>query len=187
MTDPKSLATDWESVEREYRAGQLSLREIAKAADITEGAIRKRARRDKWTRDLSVRVREAVRSELVRSEVRNTDPRTEQEIVGAAAMRSVDVILSHRKDIARFRNAASRLLSLLETDEVKEGEERMSPRERATLLEQLSRVTVRMIQLERQAFGLDDDAKAPDTAETVDAASPRGEIERRLARLASSK
>ena len=185
MDETPKTPTDWEAVEREYRAGQLSIREIAKAADLTEGAIRKRARRDKWERDLSARVREAVRTELVRSEVRNSDPRTEREIVAAAAMRSADVILAHRKDIARFRSVASDLLRAIETDDDKPEDGRMSAKERAALLEQLSRVAVRMIQLERQAFGLDD-AKPQDDPAAHDADSPRNEVERRIARLAGS-
>ena len=34
---------DWEAIEREFRAGQLSLREIGRRFGLTEGAIRKRA------------------------------------------------------------------------------------------------------------------------------------------------
>lgn len=48
---------DWERIEADYRAGVLSLREIAAANGITEGAIRKRAKRDGWTRDLGAKIR----------------------------------------------------------------------------------------------------------------------------------
>lgn len=41
---------DWERIEGDYRAGILSLREIAEAGGCTEGAIRKRAKRDGWDR-----------------------------------------------------------------------------------------------------------------------------------------
>ena len=54
VSAPKSGA-DWERIELDYRAGVKSLREIASEHGITEGAIRKRARRDGWERDLSVR------------------------------------------------------------------------------------------------------------------------------------
>lgn len=49
---PIKPAADWELIEKLYRAGILSLREIAKQADdaVTEGAIRKRSKRDKWVR-----------------------------------------------------------------------------------------------------------------------------------------
>lgn len=42
---------DWEAIETAYRAGMMSLREIAAQHGISEGAIRKRAKRDDWSRD----------------------------------------------------------------------------------------------------------------------------------------
>ena len=69
---------DWEGIEREYRAGQLSNVAIAKEFGITEGAIRKRAKRDKWKKDLTERVKQAVRDELVRDAVRETEIRTRE-------------------------------------------------------------------------------------------------------------
>ena len=50
---------NWESIEREYRAGQVSVRGIARTSAVTEGAIRKRAKAEGWTRALAERVREA--------------------------------------------------------------------------------------------------------------------------------
>jgi hypothetical protein len=50
---------NWEAVEREYRAGQVSVRGIARTSAVTEGAIRRRAKAEGWTRALAERVREA--------------------------------------------------------------------------------------------------------------------------------
>ena len=70
----KKPQVDWERIESDYRAGQLSLREIAGIHGLTEGAVRKRAKRDEWIRDLAAKVRarseELVRKQAVRSEVR---------------------------------------------------------------------------------------------------------------------
>jgi len=67
MTAPKIV--DWERVEAEYRIGIKTLREIAEPYKITEAAIRKRAKRDKWSRDLTERIRlkadDKVRKALV--------------------------------------------------------------------------------------------------------------------------
>lgn len=53
-TSPSTPTTktevDWFFVEKEFRAGIRPLRDIAADASITEGAIRKRAKRDQWTR-----------------------------------------------------------------------------------------------------------------------------------------
>ncbi len=47
---------DWEAIERAYRAGLLSIREIASTQGITHGAINKRAKRDGWERDLRAKL-----------------------------------------------------------------------------------------------------------------------------------
>ena len=54
-------AIDWEAVEREYRAGQLSNRMIAEKHGISDTAIRKRAKRDRWERERAARQQEPVR------------------------------------------------------------------------------------------------------------------------------
>lgn len=63
--------TDWIAIERHYRAGIRSLRSIAGEYGITEAAIRKRAKRDAWTRNLEERIQlkaqEKVRKALVRT------------------------------------------------------------------------------------------------------------------------
>lgn len=48
---------DWERIEADYRAGLLSVREIAASQGITHGAINKRAKRDGWERDLAAKIR----------------------------------------------------------------------------------------------------------------------------------
>lgn len=69
-----AVAPDWERIELDYRAGIKPLRQIASENGISEGAIRKRAKRDDWSRDLSVKIQtkaeELVRKDAVRSEVR---------------------------------------------------------------------------------------------------------------------
>lgn len=179
---PKPNA-DWESVEREYRAGVLSVREIGKAAGLSHVAVLKKAKREGWTQNLAARVKEAVTTKLVTADVTIGNQR---EIIEAVALRSVDVILAHRKDIAKLRTMATGMTAELEADAEKPAKERMSLKERASIIESLSRTTARAVVLERQAFGLDDDTKAPDSVEAADASSPRGEIERRLARLAAA-
>ena len=96
--------TDWESIERQYRAGVLSIREIGKAHDVSDTAIRKKAKTADWQRDLSAKVAEKVRSDLVRSEVRTANPQTEREIVEEAAATVVHVVRSHRTRITRSRS-----------------------------------------------------------------------------------
>lgn len=65
MAKPTDLVPiDWERVESDYRAGILSVREIAKRAGCSHPAINKRATRDGWTRDLDAKIK-AKTAELV--------------------------------------------------------------------------------------------------------------------------
>lgn len=149
-TKPK---IDWEAIEREYRAGQLSIREIAKRNEITDGAIRRKAKVGEWQRDLSDQVREAVRSKLVRADVR-TSTASVKDIVAEAAARGVDIVLRHRKDISRLNALKEKIATKAETilDTVTTLEDL---NDASQAVESLGRTVGRLIPLERQAFGMD--------------------------------
>jgi hypothetical protein len=181
MTKP---AVDWEVVEREYRAGQLSVSEIGRQHDVSHTAINKRARRDGWTRSLADKVRRAVSDRLVSSEVSAANA---AEAVDVAAARGVEVVRSHRRDIGRARDVAARLLEELDMatanrDDIAEeieafndagagaseasqakAEKRKQAMHRAVSLgsragamQSLSGALRNIVGLERQAFNLDD-------------------------------
>lgn len=126
MAQPKKAAPDWERIEADYRAGLLSVREIAASQGITDGAIRKRAKRDEWSRDLSKRILDKadtlVRSALVRSAVRTPGgesgcvPTTipDKAIVDAGAEMVASVRLSQRRDVGRARALTMALLAEVE-------------------------------------------------------------------------
>ena len=54
-------AIDWEAVERDYRAGILSVREIGAKCGCTHTAINKRAKAEGWERERAARQQEPVR------------------------------------------------------------------------------------------------------------------------------
>ena len=115
---PGTVAVDWERIELDYRAGIKVLRQIAGENGISEGAIRKRAKRDDWTRDLSERIQEKadqlVRNEAVRNLVRKESSVSERVLVEANAQDQASVRLSHRKDIQRKRAIVASLMDELE-------------------------------------------------------------------------
>lgn len=114
---------DWERIEADYRAGLLSLREIgAKGGGVTEGAIRKRAKKLGWTRDLAAKIQakadDLVRKEAVRipgTQQTEYAPAAERVLVEANAQAIATVRLSHRKDIATARALCVTLLAELNT------------------------------------------------------------------------
>lgn len=157
---------DWEAIEREYRADQLSVREIGRKFDVTDGAIRKRAKKEGWERELGEQVRRAVREKLVRRSVRtpNADPK---RAVDEASDVGVAVIECHRRDIQSLARLEAELLRELADNptklyitqyqgEIVEKEVGIAVTERASALQALAGVQHKRIQLERQAYNLDE-------------------------------
>ncbi|WP_318371696.1 hypothetical protein [Enterobacter sp.] len=112
MTKP-----DWEAIETAYRAGVMSLREIASQHGISEGAIRKRAKRDDWSRDLNAKIQQKaddlVRKQEVRKQVRNESTLTERVLIEATAEVIATVRMEHRGDIRRARELTNMLFDEL--------------------------------------------------------------------------
>lgn len=108
---------DWEAIESAYRAGLLSLREIASQHSISEGAIRKRAKRDDWSRDLAAKVKERaddlVRKAEVRKQVRTESALTERVLIEATAEVIATVRMEHRGDIRKAREITNALFDEL--------------------------------------------------------------------------
>ena len=114
---------DWEAIERAYRAGLLSIREIASTQGITHGAINKRAKRDGWERDLKAKIQAKadalVSKRTVSTEVSTKQADTEREIIEVNAEVIANIRMAHRGDISRGRRLTNKLLDELEalTDE----------------------------------------------------------------------
>ncbi|OEG95213.1 hypothetical protein AN674_0222665 [Enterobacter kobei] len=108
---------DWEAIESAYRAGVMSLREIASQHGISEGAIRKRAKRDDWSRDLNAKVKERaddlVRKAEVRKQVRSEVTFNERVLIEATAEVIASVRMEHRGDIKRARQITNALFDEL--------------------------------------------------------------------------
>ncbi|MGE1402281.1 hypothetical protein ACMFFG_14610 [Citrobacter freundii] len=111
---------DWEAIESAYRAGVLSLREIASQHGISDTAIRKRAKKEEWTRDLAAKVKakadDLVRKREVRAKVRSENQISERELVEATAEAIANVRMEHRGDIKRARELANLLFSELSSE-----------------------------------------------------------------------
>lgn len=182
--------TDWEKVQELYRVGVVSLRNIAADNYCTEGAIRKRAKKESWPRDLKAKVKakaeELVRKSEVRKTVRKGQAVTEAMQITVAATLQADIIIKHRTDIPAARGLVSKMFKELElqTDgiellqelgelmraENEQGQDRrndlynkvISLQGRSGTLKSLVDSLKVMIHLEREAFGLDDEAKDDD-------------------------
>lgn len=189
---------DWAWIEREYRAGQLSNRQISVQHERVHGlavahqTIARRAGTHGWKKDLGKEIHVAVRRKLHEAGTggdrgatpgpKATPPRarakrdkseqapepppapppTDEAIIEYAAARSVEVLLSHRKDIAGLRERAAKLQERWDQDLEKGADDdgpfrraRASVNTLAMALSQIAAVYHRVIPLERQAFMLD--------------------------------
>lgn len=107
---------DWEAIERAYRAGMLSLRAIAEANGVAHNTIMKRAGKEGWQRDLSSKVRSAVKDKVTRAVTTNGDQTelvTDAEIIEEAASQGAAIVLAHRTDLAQWRGIAKKLSTYL--------------------------------------------------------------------------
>lgn len=185
MTDEKQ-APDWDQIELDYRAGVKSLRQIASEQNVSEGAIRKRSKRDDWSRDLSKKIQakadDLVRKETVRSEVRTKLTITEKDTIDANGQKQASIRITHRKDISRARSISMKLFDELELMVGAEnvgllqqlGELLYSPDDkgmdklndlymkiinlpnRVKAIKELSDTMKTLVALERQAYGLEE-------------------------------
>ena len=149
---------DWESVERDYSAGLLSLREIAAKYGVDESGIRYKAKRNGWTRDLSKKIEQRtedkLRKDLLRSELRNEKIISEKEVIEANAQAIVNIKLGHRTSIKKVNSLVESLLDEIETLNESKSVENLPMRVDVT--KKLMDTLKTSIDKERQAFGLVD-------------------------------
>lgn len=109
---------DWTDVENRYRTGVESLRAIGADYKISEAAIRQRAAKEGWERDLTARVAVATKAKLLRRETSQRASHakeTEAKAVEIAATTRANLILTQRKDIAALRYQFATMLRELNT------------------------------------------------------------------------
>lgn len=105
---PKSI--DWEAIERDYRTGRYTLRELESRYGPRHSTIAARVRRQGWTRDLASAVRQATSAALL-APIVVQGVSSVVHTVRAAAEVNRQIILTHR---SRARRAAEITVGLLE-------------------------------------------------------------------------
>lgn len=168
---------DWQAIEREFRAGQLSIREIARIHDCSDTAIRKKMKQLGVERDLTQQIAQKVRNALVREQVRADNPIDEKEVIDTAAARVVEIVRSHQRRIASGGKIVESLFAQLgdianhreeiENEIEKETADDKTPNRRAMMLKavslasnsstavSLSLALKNLVGLERQAFNVE--------------------------------
>ena len=177
---------NWLQIERQYRAGLLSIREIGREHGIAESNIRLRAKEEKWARDLTEEVRKRTRAKLVESlanqdvsegAVKQLKESTDEEILEHAAKTQVTVVREHQRTLGTGHKLTLRMLDELDSTTSLKGEladlimskvdikqakammRAVSLGGRAAVMRDLAQAARTWVTLERQAFGIAEDKR----------------------------
>lgn len=91
MTEKKFV--DWELIERDYRAGLKTIRQIGEEHGVSHTAIQKRAKKDEWTRDIAERVQQRARDLVAKKEV-SKQVATERKLTDMETVREYSEVVS---------------------------------------------------------------------------------------------
>lgn len=186
---------DWEAIESAYRAGVLSVRELAGKYGISHQAISKRAKKDGWERDLKAKVQAKADALVAKREVARqvATERTisERQLIEATAEVIATVRMEHRGDIRRAREltnmlfdelagecgdvAALEMLGDLMRREDDKGQDKLndlyhkiiSLPSRVKSMKDLSDSLKTLIGLEREAYSIDNKAETKEVTHNV--------------------
>jgi len=150
---------DWDAIERDFRTGTLTLREMAEKHGVVHSTIARRAEKHGWSRDLTEAIRQATNAKLVQQTVQQLCDEAHQgatQTVLAAAEINAAIIRKHRTRLDALARdadiARQKLMSLTETV--------TEPKDAATLvsaIESAIRSERILIEKERQTYKLDDE------------------------------
>lgn len=156
---------DWEAVERDYRIGKFTLRELAEKHGCTHQAIDKRAKKHAWTKDLNDVIRQATDAALVAEMVASSGQAVATTVIAVAEMNK-QVILGQRKRITQLQEdaeiAKDKLIALADTvSDIREAGVLVSA------IEGLARISKTLTEQERLVYKLDDDSGTTTTQKRV--------------------
>lgn len=113
----KKAKTDWQAVERDYRTGQFTLRELGEKHKANPSLISRNAKAKGWTQDLAIAIQQATNAalvnELVGAEVHKSTQKVHSTVQAAAEVNK-NVILGHRTGLNRLTTIKARLLDQIE-------------------------------------------------------------------------
>lgn len=188
---------DWVAIQAIYRGDQLSTREIARRYDVTEAAIRAKAKTQGWTKDLAAKVATGVKEAVLRgqfaiapSQMRNKRARetTEKAVVAAAIEEGRQVVVKHQT-LGKLLSENSQSIAEIIKDQIAEVRAALAEgpapdielkdqiRKEAALTKRLAllarahdslaRAAVNSIAIERQSRGLDDQPADPNAPPSI--------------------
>jgi hypothetical protein len=100
MSDGAKKVVDWELVEKDFRAGIKTVRQIAEERGVSHTAINKKAKLLGWERDLEQKIQTAAKNKVSRKAV-STEVSTETKLSDAQVVDKYAEIVAHVDEIQR--------------------------------------------------------------------------------------
>jgi hypothetical protein len=184
---PPRSKIDWEAVERDYRTGHFTLRELETKHGVSYAQISRKSTQLGWSKDLREVIKQATDAAVLRESVTEAQKDVTETVLVAAELNK-SVILAHRGDLKATRDVAASLLhelgnaALLAEDqdllaEIMAGDgaepqdvsrmravvsKALSVNTRIASVKQLADAFDKLQVAERRAFGLDEKVQAPE-------------------------
>lgn len=114
----KRRRIDWEAVERDYRTGKFTLRELEAKHGASYSEISRHAKRESWQKDLREVIRAATDAALLRDTATEAQ-NAATDVVLVAAEVAKGVILGQRKRVGRAVDVSMRMLDELDATTTK--------------------------------------------------------------------
>ena len=161
---------DWEPIERDYRAGKLSIVAVAKAHGVSRTQLNAKAKNEGWTRDLSEAIAERTKAKIAVIDVAqlveqsatqsaNQSAKTIQSAIEQASDIAAGIIIKHRAGIRLDMERAETVSELLE-DALSQADGIKDILTVTQAIKNLSDVRCKLRDQERTIYGLDKDKPA---------------------------
>lgn len=110
---PAKRRTDWEAVERDYRTGRYTLRELEAQHGVSYASISRKANELGWSKDLREVIKQATDAAVLRETVTQAQKDVTDTVLVAAEVNK-QVILAHRAGLQALTDVKRTLLAQIE-------------------------------------------------------------------------
>ena len=110
---PGKRRADWEAVERDFRTGKFTLRELEAQHGVSYAQISRKANEYGWTKDLREVIKQATDAAVLRETVTKAQKDVTETVLVAAEVNK-QVILAHRKGLQELTSVKRALLDQIQ-------------------------------------------------------------------------
>ena len=161
---------DWEAIERDYRANQLTVTDVARKHGVSHSQVRAKAKAEKWPRDLTAAIAQRTQEKISTIDVEEIVEQSARESAGksAALIKSAieqasdvaaGIVIKHRAGLRLDMDRAEVVSGLLE-DALAEADGIKDIVSVTQAMKNLSDIRCKLRDQERVIYGLDKDRPA---------------------------